>query len=92
MYSSLCNVDPRVQAPLFALAAATGLAARLGSSVGQKWAVPWNYLLGFLTASAAAVSAYKWLVSEEAGLAVELIGGVWTILVVMAIVLRMPRP
>ena len=90
-YISLCDVAPKVEAPLFALVAATGLAARLGSSVDDKWAQQWNFVVGFLIVGATTTSAYKWLVSAEAGFAVELVGGVWVVLVVIAILLRMPR-
>ena len=77
-------MSAEVQAPLYALVAATGLAAELSSRADLEWPRGWRLAVRFITGGAASVSAFKWLVSVEAGIVVEAIGGIWVCLIVLA--------
>ena len=74
IYAGLTDLDAGVQAPLYALITATGLAVVLGARADQTWERTFNWLVRVAVIVAAVFSAYQWLLNEDAGTVIELVG------------------
>ena len=74
IYAGLADMEDGVQAPLFALITATGLAVVLGPRVKQRWERVLNLFVQVAIILAAVLSAYHGLLSENAGTGIELVG------------------
>ena len=75
-YSAITDLDVGVRAPLYALIAATGFAVVLGPRSNQRWQKGLNVFVRVAAILAAVLSAYNWLLSEDAGTGIELVGAV----------------
>ena len=75
-YSAITDLDVGVRAPLYALIAATGFAVVLGPRSNQRWQKGLNFSVRVVAIVAAVNSAYNWLLSEDAGTGIELVGAV----------------
>ena len=84
IYASLTDLDAGVQAPLYALITATGLAVVLGARAGQTWEKGFNWLVRVAASAAAVLSAYQWLLNEDAGTVIELVGAAGAVLALIA--------
>ena len=81
LWAALTGMPEKVRAPLYAIAAATGLVMSQlprPAHVRDTWLD--RSILG-ATAASATFSAFYWLLSAEAGTATGVAGGVWVIAV-----------
>ena len=78
------NLDPEVQAPLFAIIAAMGLS--LVSSVrDHRWSEFVRQLVKLVTVASAASSGFQWLRGADAGLVIEVLGLIGATLATVAL-------
>ena len=84
IYARLTDLDAGVQAPLYALITATGLAVVLGARADQIWDRNFNWLVRVAVIFAAVFSAYQWLLNEDAGTVIELVGAAGAVLALIA--------
>ena len=87
VYADMTNLPAGVQAPLYALIAANGLAVALGARADQTRG-RFNWIVGVAAIGAAALSAYQWLVNENAGTAIELVGVAGAALALLALLVN----
>ncbi len=85
LFAAVTNMTSAVQAPLYALVAATGVAVVLVPRPAHIWDKYINLSVRIATACAAWLSAQHWLLSEDAGTAIELVAGVWSAVVAFVI-------
>ena len=85
VWADLFNLSAGVQAPFYALVAATGFAAALNTLPTQRWELVLTLFAKIATIGAAILSAYQWLLSVDAGTAIEIFGGVWAAMVMIII-------
>ena len=85
----LIDLDDAVQAPLLAVVAAMGLSVTAGARADQTWERVFNGGVLFMTITAAAFSALRWLVAADASLGITLLGGVGATLAVAVFVTRL---
>ena len=84
IYADMTDLDAGVQAPLYALITATGLAVALGARADRKWERGLNRLVRAVAVVAGVLSAFQWLLNEDAGTVFEVIGSVGAALAVIA--------
>ena len=70
-----------IQAPLYAIVAATGLAMALVPRPKHEWDTWLNLAIQGATAFAAWFSAHQWLLSEDAGSATQYAVAGWALIV-----------
>ena len=75
------EMPDEIQAPLYAIVAATGLAMALVPRPKHEWDTWLNLAIQIATAFAAWFSAHQWLLSEDAGTATRVVASVWVIAV-----------
>ena len=80
IYARLTDLAAGVQAPLYALITAMGLAVTLGARAKHRWERVFNLAVQMVAIAAAALSAFRWLVSEDAGIVIEMLGAFWALL------------
>ena len=88
IYADATDLASGAQAALFALIAATGLAVVRGNRADQTWKTALNGLVSLAALAAAVLSAYTWLISENAGTAIEVAGAAGAALAALAFFLN----
>ncbi len=89
VYAALTDLAAGVQAPLFALIAATGLAVGMRVRTGQIWERALNLLVLVTAGAAVVLSAYLWLLSQDAKTGLEVVGAVGAGLAVIALLVNL---
>ena len=84
-YADFVDMPSGVQAPLFAIIAAMALAAGANARADQTWEKGLKWALPIIAIAAVGLSAFHWLLSEDAGTWIKLLGGVGTLLAVLAL-------
>ena len=88
-YADQTGLAAGVQAPLYALIAATGLAVERGGRADKTTEWVFNFLVRMTVLCAAVLSAYLWLLSEEAGTGLEVVGAVGAGIAVLAFLVNL---
>ena len=83
LWTSATDMPNQIQAPLYAIVAATGLAMGLIPRPDHKWDRWLNRAILVSAALATWSSAYQWLLSEDAGTPIKIIASVWAIVVLV---------
>ena len=85
VWGATANFSHEVQAPLFALIAATAWAGTLGARTARRRETTLKWLLRMAAIGASGNSAYQWLLSAEAGPGIQLWGAVLAAFAVAAL-------
>ena len=86
VFAEVTDMASAVKAPLYAIVAATGIAAAVGPPTKQNTERKRRIVDQSMTALAASGSAYWWLVSVNAGTVIEAVAAVWLCIAVFVIV------
>ena len=89
LFAHLNNLTAGVQAPLYALITAMGLSLVLGARAKYIWDRIFNWTVGVVAIVAVALSAFQWLVSEDAGIVIEMIGAFGALLAGIAFMVNL---
>ena len=84
-YGDLTNMPSGVQAPLFAIIAAMGLAVTVKARADQTWEKRLKLAVSLTAIAAVGLSGFQWLMSQDAGTWIRLLGVVGTALAMLAL-------
>ena len=85
IFGNLTNMPSGVLAPLFAIIAAMGLAVTVNARADQTLDKRLKWAVSIIAIAAVGLSGYQWLMSQDAGPWIRLLGGVGTALAVLAL-------
>ena len=87
-YGELTNMPSGVRAPLFAIIAAMALAVTANARADQTWEKKLKWGTSIMAVAAVGLSGYEWLMSQDAGPWIRLVGVVGTALAMLALVVN----